>query len=842
MGWLRRLRATAHTANLDRDLAEETQFHLDALVDEYVSQGIARDDAERQARRRLGNLTLVREGTRDADTLRWLSDFARDARFGARLLRRNPWFAVAGILTFALGIGANAAIFSLFNAVVLQQLPVREPERLVLFSGTTGEGTQTGNPPSGAWPLFSTAAYDYLRTQPLPFDSLAAVRSGETPIAVEVPGGESALRARAHLVSGNYFSTLGVDIAQGRALTGNDDRAGAAPAVVVSDGFRRRAFHEHGAVVGRVVRINRSAFTIVGVTPPSFFGERMRRSPDVWVPLVFQPEIELRPSLLTRPEAYWLSLIGRLRPGVTTTQAEAAATVALRQFVTGPGSPLREDDQREAAGSRIQLFEGRKGISNLRETWGTPLQLLLAVVGFVLIIACANVGALLLSRAAARSGELSLRVALGAAGGRLVRQFIAESLLLAAGGAAIGLLVARWATAALLASMANGGSPVKATLDARVALLVTAITTAAAVLVALVPAFAAGRTDVAAGGKPSRHGWIGGFSVETLVVGQLALSLVLLVAATLLAKSLLNLQRERLGFDTRVVAVRVLPRLAGYTPDTVAALYRRLYERLSTLSGVERVSFARYSPFSGTSSHQSGAVEGYEPPDGKIVSLEEVPVGPSYPETLGIPLVQGRAIGVDDSRGRTKVGMVNQAFVRRYYPNVNPIGRHFGVSGSNGSSGPTDIEIVGVLADAQFHDARRPVEPIVFTAMLQNATQTAMDVEMELRRPAVSTLSAATIRSAIEEIDRTLPLGDPQTLESQVSGTLNSDVVAGQLVAVRDRRRSLYADDAAGRGHSGVSRCPRRSVDVDPHGVNPSALRGCQRTGRPRATRVSSWC
>ncbi len=783
MGWLRRLRATANSATVDQILTDETRFHFESLVDEYTSRGLARRAAEREARRRLGNLTLVHESARDADTIRWLGDFARDVRFAVRLLRNGPTFSAAVILTFALGIGANAAIFNLLTAVVLQTLPVRQPAQLVLFSDVTSEGTQTGNSPRGAWPLFSFDAYEYLRQQPLPFESIAAVRSGEATVSVALGSDRGVERAQAHLVSGNYFTTMGVDITRGRSLRPDDDTPGAAPVAIVSDGFWRRSLNADPAAIGRPLRLNRQTVTVVGVAPPEFFGERMRRSPDFWIPLVFQADVEMREDYRDRRDAFWLSLIGRLAPGTTRAQAQAAATVALKQFLDGPASPLNADDRAEARDDRIQLVTGQTGISGVRDNYERSLWILLIVVGIVLLLTCANVASLILSRAAARRGEFSMRLALGAGPPRLARQFVAESVLLTAAGAVIGVIAARWTTDALLRSVVGVGSPVRATLDLRLLLVITAITAGASLVFGVMPALFAARRDVASGGKPSRHGWVGRLGIDTLVVGQLALSLVLLVGATLMGQSLLRLQRQPLGFEAAdVVLVRAFPRIAGYTPDNATLLYRQLVDRARALPGAGHATVARFSPFSGNSSRSAGAIEGYEPAPGERVNLEEVLVGPDYPETMGIRVLQGRAIEDRDAAGRTRVGMVNEAFVRRYVPSGQAIGRHFGLSGTRESNGPTDIEIVGVLADAYFRDLRVPVQPIVFTAYWQNTTQSALDVEVAVRVTDSGGASANDIKRALIDVDRNLPLADPRRLETQVSGSLDSPRLAARFI------------------------------------------------------------
>src|SRR5215471_3266511 len=331
MGILKRMRGTLSPWRSDRQFEEEARFHLEELVDRYVADGMPPDQARRVAERRLGNLVALRDRTRDADTYRWVADVGQDLRFAMRTLARNPSFTLVAVLTLALGIGANTAIFTLFDALLLRSLPVRDPSRLVLFTDDSGEGTSSGSPPTGRWGYFSMEVYRNLRDQPIGFESLTGVRSGESLVLVRMPSagaGTQPMRAQAHLVSGSFFSTLGVDAAVGRLLAPSDDAPAAPPAVVVSDLFWRTRLHSNPAVVGSTVILNQTTFTIVGLAPPDFFGERVRRPPDFWVPLVFQPQIELRPSVLDRSDTYWLNLIGRLAPDWTAARAQTAATAA----------------------------------------------------------------------------------------------------------------------------------------------------------------------------------------------------------------------------------------------------------------------------------------------------------------------------------------------------------------------------------------------------------------------------------------------------------------------------------------------------------------------------------
>jgi len=784
MGILGRLRGTLFRGR-DDVFDEEMRFHVDARTDEYVGRGMTLEDARREALRRFGSATLVREQTRDADSFRALGDAGRDLQYAVRLLVRNPGFSAIAVLTLAIGIGANTAIFSLFNGLLLSRLPVRAPERLVLFTPAVGEGTSTGSPPTGRWELFSTEVYEHLRTQPLPFESLAAVRSGPSTVSSRLAGEQSsAERAVVHPVSGNYFSTIGVSAAIGRTLQPDDERPAAVPVAVVSDGYWRQQLHADRTAIGRVAILNGTAFTIVGVTPREFFGERVRRPPDFWVAYTFQPIIELRPTFVTLNDVYWLSLIGRLRPGATRAEAERAATTALQGFLrAAAGANAGPDRGTEIQESRIELFDGSGGVSGLRTQYGEPLKILLAVVALVLLIACANVGNLLLTRAAARQREMSIRLALGAGRGRLIRQLLTESLLLAALGGAAGVLAARWVVVALLA-LVSRTAPVRATVDGPVLGFTIAVTVLAGLLFGLAPALYARRLDLV-GGLKSRIGAdrVGRrrlSAAETLVVAQIAVSLVLLVGATLLARSLINLQNQPYGFDPdRVLLARYNPRLAGYRPATIPALHQRIYERLAALPDVRHATLASYSPFSGNRLGNTGHVSGYTPKPGENVDLEMVFVGPEYPDTLGIPLRAGRAIGSRDGAGAPRVAMVNEAFVRQYLAGQSPIGQRFGFDDGKPE---LDYEIIGVLADAQFHDPKQPIAPMTFLPLLQEATQFALQAEAILQTKGAPSVSANEVRRALREVDGNLPLNDPRPLRDQVADRFGSSRLAARFV------------------------------------------------------------
>ena len=710
----------------------------------------------------------------------------RDLRFAVRMLLRAPAFTLIAIATLAIGIGANTAIFTLFNAILLESLPVRDPSRLVIFGESgMGEGTSTGDAFSGAWRLYSFESYQALAAARLPLESLTAIRSGQDPVAVRVAGAPRAERAQSQLVGGNYFSVMGVSAALGRTLTAADDRADAPPVAVVSYGFWTDRLHADPSAIGQTAIVNGSAYTIVGVAPREFFGERVRRPPDFWIPLAFQPQVELRKSYLADPRSYWLTLIARLAPGATREQAEAAATIALRQFLTNAaGSNLSNERAAAIQKTRATLIDGAGGISTLRYRYSQPLRVLLVVVALVLLLACANVANLLLSRAAARKTEITVRLALGASRGQLMRQLLTESILLAAAGAVAGVLLARWAVAGLLVLVASPTTPLHADLDARILGFTAAIACVAGIAFGIAPALAAGRTDLVGALKSREQAGSGGRRTigltRALVVAQIAISAVLLVGATLFARSLLNLESQPLGFDAdHVLLARINPRLAGYKPDTVAQLHRRVWERVSALPGVRSATIARYSPLSGSRSSNSSVVEGYVPKEKENVELETQIVAPTYPETMGIPVLHGRAIGPEDTAGAPKVGMVNESFVRKYFPGQNPLGRHFSVDDDRAP----DVEIVGVLKDAVFQNASDNRQlPVVFLALFQQSDQFALDAEVAIRTAEDPAAAANELRRAIADVDPNLPVNDPRPLSAQVASNFDSQRLAARLV------------------------------------------------------------
>ncbi|HSL53774.1 MAG TPA: ABC transporter permease [Pyrinomonadaceae bacterium] len=712
----------------------------------------------------------------------------KDIRYGLRGLLKRKGFAAIAVLTLALGIGANTAIFTLVNAVMLKTLPVQNPEELVLFSDTASEGTSLEDTPrTGQWLRFSYASYEYLRDHNQSFQELAALRSGESRLSVRQTDSQAnaAARASGHLVTGNYFSMLGVRAMRGRVLTPEDDKAGAAPAAVMSHRYWEQELNSDPAAIGKNVIINNTNFTVVGVTPPEFFGERVRRPPDFWIPLSFHPQIELRESFLTNKEAYWLMLMGRLKPGVNLDQANASVNLLLRQHLTElAGSQLTPERQQGIQNTYVQLAEGQGGISGLRRAYSKPLHMLMAIVGMVLLIACANVGSLLLSRAASRKAEISLRLALGATRWRIIRQLLTESMLLALVGGICGVLLAQWGVYILVGLVAKT-SPLNTTPDIGVLAFTAGVSIIAGLLFGLVPAIQASRTNLSSAMKEktrTRGGPLR-FSLSSLmVVMQVGLSMVLLTGAGLFARSLLKLQSEDVGFNREnVLLLGIDPRLANYKPNELAALYQQIIERVGSVPQVRNVSMATYAPMSGTSRSSSIQVPGYTPQPGEDLVVQDVLTGPKYAETLGIPLLRGREIELRDTVSAPRIAVVNTAFADHYFKDQNPIGRTF--TFDDETDGGAALEIVGVLGNIKTDDARDKPEPTVYRPILQIAEQGAYSCTIHVRTVSDPTPLTGQVRQMINQIDDKLPIFNVKTLSAQLHENLNQERLIAQLVS-----------------------------------------------------------
>jgi predicted permease len=715
-----------------------------------------------------------------------MENLLKDIRYGVRGLWKRKGFAAIAVLTLALGIGANTAIFTLINAVMLKSLPVEKPEELVLFSDLTGESTSIEDTPrTGKWNVFSFASYEYFRNHNQSFQDIAAIRSGASRLSVRRPDSDSAARGSGQLVSGNYFSVLGVPAMRGRVLTSEDDKASAQPAAVMSHRYWEQEVNSDPAVVGKNFIINGTNFTIVGVTPPEFFGERVRRPPDFWLPLAFHPQVELRESYLTNDQVYFLMLMGRLKPGVSMEQAQATTNLAFQQFLTDQaGSKLTEERQKGIQNTYATFVEGQGGISGLRRAYSKPLHMLMAIVGMVLLIACANVGSLLLSRAAARKAEISLRMALGATRWRIIRQLITESMLLALIGGVCGVLLAQWAVTVLVGLVARE-APLNTRPDLWVLAFTAGVSIVAGLLFGMIPAIQASRANLSSAMKEKnrlRSRYLRLTPSSLMVVMQVGLSMVLLTGGGLFARSLMKLQGEDLGFDrSNVLLLSIDPRLAGYKPTELSTLYQQITERLSSLPQVRHVSIATYSPLTGTRRSSSVQVQGYTPQPDENLDTQDMLIGPNYAATMGLPLLRGRDIEPRDTPASTPIAVINSAFAERFFKDQNPIGRTF--TFDDESDKGAAVQIVGVVGDIKRDDVRDRPDPTVYRPILQVQHEGAYSATIHIRTQADPTPLTGQVRQMINQIDDKLPIFDVTTLDEQLQRNLNQERLIAQLVS-----------------------------------------------------------
>jgi predicted permease len=587
------------------------------------------------------------------------------------------------------------------------------------------------------------------------------------------------------LVSGNFFPLLKVKAALGRTLLPQDDTESATPVAVLSYLYWQTRWAGDRGIVGRTITVNGTPLTVVGIIPESFFGLRVRRPADAWIPLHLQPRIEQRESYVEARDVYWLNLVGRLRPGSGLRAAQAQVDTALKQYLqTQGGTPPPEDWQRALERGSIRLAPGARGLSGLRTRYAEPLRLLMGVAAFVLLIACANLTNLLLSRGLERRPEISMRLAMGAGRGRLVRMLLTESLLLAGAGGFAGLLLALWGVD-LLKTMVSKTAPVDVGLNVPVLAFTAATSMAAGILFGIAPALRAGRLDLASAMRSRHEGGTGGrlrSGLATgLVVAQVALSLILLVGSGLLVRSLGNLATADTGFAREGVALLDIDtRVAGLKPEELAPYQTRLLERVRSLPGIVSATLTGFGPMSGHSSTSSLVVEGFTGPPGEPPLAKVLRASPQYARTLGITLVRGRDFDDRDAIGAPKVGLVNQAFARAYFPNTDPIGRRFGFEDKPEQA---DTVIVGLMADAKYDNPRDPANPMIVLPLLQEKGQMAYASDVEVRIAGDPDAALPALRKAVAEVDARVPVASTKTLARQVSDSLGVEMLLARLVS-----------------------------------------------------------
>ena len=762
------------------DFAAEIKAHLEHETERLKEQGLSEKEARTAARRAFGNLTQAEERFYESGRWLWWDHFLQDLRFGLRTLRKNPGFTAIAVLTLALGIGANTAIFSLLNAVLLRPLPVEKPGELVLL----GRGRAGGSTDDFAsTELYSYAFYRQVQQKNQVFSDLSAMLSLPLGMHGLVAGRTELELLHVQLVSGTYFRMLGVKPWLGRSLTETEDEpAGGHPVAMVSYSWWDRQSARDPAIVGKTVTLGSTVYTIIGVTPPGFFGTAVGQSPDVWIPLSMEKQVSPGWNGLDDKWFESLYILGRLKAGVTIEQARARANLLANQiwrdYAGATLTKQQEDDLRHA---QIELTPIKQGLPHIRYGAETPLQILMAVVGLVLLIVCANLANLLLARATTREREIAVRMSLGAGRGRLVRQLLTESLVLALAGATLGILFAGWAGHVLVAMVPHGDVPLLLNVapDARVLGFTLLVSLATALLCGLAPALRATRVALGSSLKEAR-GSVASTSRTTLakalIVSQVALSLVLLIGAGLFLRTLVNLSNVDTGFNKEnVLLFGIDPPAVGYKEDLrLVGLYQQIEQRVGALPGVRADSISFFTFDQGEWTDPVCVIGRTPTPQDDMMVTHNV-VGPGYFATMGIPLLLGRAFGPRDTGASPKVAVINETFAKWYLPGGSPLGKHFGIGPDPKHS--NDIEVVGVVKDAKYQNLGERPFPAAYYPYTQHVQYLN---DFEVRYSGNPEVTIAEVRQAVSQIDHSLPLAYTGTLGEQVNRSL-----AGQSLIAR---------------------------------------------------------
>ena len=713
----------------------------------------------------------------------------QDVRYAFRMLRKSPGFTAVAILTLALGIGANTAIFSIINAVMLRNLPVKNPQQLVLFQWQSDKWP----PPFSmtGWRAGYAFSYEEFKEFSEQNKALSSVFAfvplgfNDQDITVGI-NGEPTL-ADGMMVSGQYFSGLGVTPLLGRGLTDADENPGAPRTAVISYAYWTRRFAQDPAIIGKNVTLNGIPFTIVGVTPASFYGV-VGSEPDLWVP--FDDKPNMRPfgaspdgtnSVFTARDWMCLNIMGRLKDGVTKAQAQSALDAVFRQFVTSEWRPAKESDV-----PHLILTSGSKGLPVVQQYFQQPLSLLMLAVGLLLLIACANVATLLLARASSRNKEISVRLAVGASRSRLIRQLLTESVFLSVLGGLLGLAFANWGTQALIAllfSGPNGTATLGVSADTRVLFFTFAVALLTGIVFGLAPALRASKADLlsamkdsaAASDSRSKHR-LG----ESLIVAQVAASLVLMVGAGLFVRTLANFETHNFGFDQRnLLTFGLDPTRAGYHDARLVNLYSQLLDRIQALPGVRAATLITSAPFSGWSGKtHSVNVEGspQKPTDSAMYFQS---VGPDFFSTMGIPVVLGRGIQRSDTAASPRIAVVDETFAKKYLAGENPIGHRFSF-GSPKFDGANSYEIVGVVRPAELTNVSPGDHAKAYTSYAQSP-KTLGQMYFEVRTLGSPATIISELRDAVHQTDASLPLVALKTQAEETSDALSLQRLFAQL-------------------------------------------------------------
>ena len=755
-----RFRSLFKRGRVEKELSDELRFHLEKLTEGLVAKGMAPEGARYAALRELGGVEQIKEECRDMRRVSWIENLLQDVRYGLRQLRRSPGFTAVAVVTLALGIGANTAIFSLINALILRSLPVREPQQLVAIS-TISPDAQNGKDP------LSLSMFEEIQKRQRVFSKMFAW-NGSGMIDYEANGVKYA--ASIDTVSGEYFSTLGVRPFLGRLIGRADvglETGASAPVAVVSYGCWQRRYNRDPAIIGKTIRVNDRPFTIIGVTPRKFTGLFIAAAPDAFVPIGFTGGTGFR-----NPENLSLSVVARLEPGTTLEQARAQLTSLWPGIQTDTLPPLYQGEQRALFfARRVDVESIATGISFQRERFGYQLTVLMGLVGLVLLISCLNLANLTLARGTAREHEIGIRVALGASGWRLVRQLITESVMLSGAGALLGLAFAFWTSRLLANTMWTGYVPLDLDLkpDIRVLLFTAGVAGLTTLLFGLAPAWLVTRINPAGALQQNARtvrGSAGRFN-RGLVIAQVSLSLILVIGATLFVRSLEKLRSTDLGYRRNgLLMMQLFPQAGREKIPNRTAYYRELAEKLSQLPGVESVSYSNMAPLFRYE---------YKVPV-SIASLSAAPqnaveewVGPGFFNLIGMHLLEGREFDWRDDERAPRVAIVSESLARRLIPGGSPIGRKIDITSDPPHQG---MEIVGVVNSASLWKVQSNKPMAVYIPFIQNPTMNQPRLDLRIAGGPQTLVSSA--RRTLESMGHHFPLRI-QTMEGREDEVLNTD-------------------------------------------------------------------
>ena len=723
--------------------------------------------------------------------------FIDDVRYAMRQFAHAPGFTAAAVLTLALGIGATTAIFTLVHAVLLKSLPVAKPSELIRVGDN--ENCCVNGGLQDNWSIFSYDKYKTFREGTQGFTELAAFQAGRGLMGVRRnASNQPAESMRTQFVSGNYFSMFGLSAYAGRMFTSADDRQGAEPVVVMSYATWQQKYGHDPSVIGSSFTFNGLPFTVIGVAPPKFYGDRMEAAPAFWIPLDAEVAIDGPLNLLQFGEQDWLDITGRLAPRADPKRIEAQMQLELRQWLLGPNAKLQPGEAELVPKQTLHLSPGGAGVQMMRDEYQSGLHLLMWVSGFVLLIACSNVANLMLVRAANRRQHTSVRTALGAPRSRQILQVLTESAVLALFGGIVGVGFAFWCTRLIL-RLAFHDQHIAIT--ATPSLPVLAFTFGASLLTGILfgvaPAWMTARADPADALRGAHRSTTqgGGWAQKSLVVVQASLSLVLLCAAGLLTQSLRNMQRQDFGFDIANRYIMHLdPKMAGITVERLPAFFRQLHDNLVAIPGVIRVSFAIYTPMEGNNWGEAVFIEGQAPPPpgSNQNHASWVRVTDGYFESIGTRIVKGRTITKQDTAGTRNIAVVNQTFAKRYFKDEDPIGKHFGDLGQQYAG---NFEIVGVTEDTQYHGPTDEIIPMFFLPEAQHSVYD--DPRFKAFEDSSHFLGTAVlqtqgpvpglepqVRKAFAQVNPDLALIDFMSFADQVDGNFSQNQMLARLTSL----------------------------------------------------------